>query len=253
MSESLSAYARQFLELMQKPDVDHIEGLSPAISIEQKTTSKQSALDRRHGHRDLRLSAPACLRASACPIRPRPAFPIESQTVSQMADRVLALEEGTRLFLLAPIVRGRKGEYRKEFAGASEEGLPARQGRREVLRDRRDARARQETQARHRSGGGPHRGEEGHRQPPARFHRDGAEPRRRSGDRANSPTKRKRTDAEADDDVVEIRLPGFRLHDSGDRAAAVLVQQSAWRLPRLRRARHAALFRSGADRARRNC
>ena len=70
--ESLSAYARQFLEMMQKPDVDHIDGLSPAISIEQKTTSQQPALDRRHGHRDLRLPAPACSRASACPTRRPP-------------------------------------------------------------------------------------------------------------------------------------------------------------------------------------
>ena len=71
--EILSAYARQFLELMQKPDVDSIDGLSPAISIEQKTTSQQPALDRRHGDRDLRLHAPALARASACPIRRRPA------------------------------------------------------------------------------------------------------------------------------------------------------------------------------------
>ena len=76
--ESLSAYARQFLELMQKPDVDSIEGLSPAISIEQKTTS-QSALDGRHGHRDLRLSAACCSRASACPSSPATGLPIEAR------------------------------------------------------------------------------------------------------------------------------------------------------------------------------
>jgi excinuclease ABC subunit A len=120
--ESLSAYARQFLELMQKPDVDHIEGLSPAISIEQKTTSKnpRSTVGTVTEIYDyLRL----LFARVGVPYSPATGLPIESQTVSQMADRVLALAEGTRLYLLAPIVRGRKGEYRKELAELQKKGF----------------------------------------------------------------------------------------------------------------------------------
>ncbi|MDE2110351.1 MAG: excinuclease ABC subunit UvrA [Alphaproteobacteria bacterium] len=120
--ESLSAYARQFLELMQKPDVDHIEGLSPAISIEQKTTSKnpRSTVGTVTEIYDyLRL----LFARVGVPYSPATGLPIESQTVSQMADRVLALPAGTRLYLNAPIVRGRKGEYRKEFAELQKKGF----------------------------------------------------------------------------------------------------------------------------------
>src|SRR5687768_7611886 len=113
--ESLSAYARQFLELMGKPDVDLIEGLSPAISIEQKTTSKNprstvGTVTEIHDY--LRL----LFARIGVPYSPATGLPIESQTVSQMVDRVMAMAEGTRLYLLSPIVRGRKGEYRKELA-----------------------------------------------------------------------------------------------------------------------------------------
>jgi excinuclease ABC subunit A len=120
--ESLSAYARQFLEMMQKPDVDHIEGLSPAIAIEQKTTSRnpRSTVGTVTEIYDyLRL----LYARVGVPYSPATGLPIESQTVSQMADRVLALDEGTRLFLLAPIVRGRKGEYRKELAELQKKGF----------------------------------------------------------------------------------------------------------------------------------
>jgi excinuclease ABC subunit A len=120
--ESLSAYARQFLELMQKPDVDHIEGLSPAISIEQKTTSKnpRSTVGTVTEIYDyLRL----LFARVGVPYSPATGLPIESQTVSQMADQILALEDGTRLFLLAPIVRGRKGEYRKELQELQKKGF----------------------------------------------------------------------------------------------------------------------------------
>src|SRR5579871_3655217 len=120
--ESLSAYARQFLEMMQKPDVDHIEGLSPAISIEQKTTSKnpRSTVGTVTEIYDyLRL----LYARVGVPYSPATGLPIESQTVSQMADRILALPEGTRLYLLAPIVRGRKGEYRKELAELLKKGF----------------------------------------------------------------------------------------------------------------------------------
>ncbi|MDE2133602.1 MAG: excinuclease ABC subunit UvrA [Alphaproteobacteria bacterium] len=120
--ESLSAYARQFLELMQKPDVDHIEGLSPAIAIEQKTTSKnpRSTVGTVTEIYDyLRL----LFARVGVPYSPATGLPIESQTVSQMADRVLALPAGTRLYLNAPIVRGRKGEYRKELADLQKKGF----------------------------------------------------------------------------------------------------------------------------------
>ena len=113
--ESLSAYARQFLEMMQKPDVDQIDGLSPAISIEQKTTSKNprstvGTVTEIHDYMRLLWAR------IGVPYSPATGLPIESQTVSQMVDRVLALPEGTRIYVLAPVVRGRKGEYKKELA-----------------------------------------------------------------------------------------------------------------------------------------
>jgi excinuclease ABC subunit A len=113
--ESLSAYARQFLELMAKPDMDSIEGLSPAISIEQKTTSKNprstvGTVTEIYDYMRLLWAR------VGVPYSPATGLPIESQTVSQMVDRLMALDDGSRLYLLAPVVRGRKGEYRKEFA-----------------------------------------------------------------------------------------------------------------------------------------
>ncbi|MBX3487945.1 excinuclease ABC subunit UvrA [Parvibaculum sp.] len=120
--ESLSAYARQFLEMMQKPDVDQIDGLSPAISIEQKTTSRnpRSTVGTVTEIYDYMRLLWARI---GVPYSPATGLPIESQTVSQMVDRVTALPEGTRLFLLAPIVRGRKGEYRKEFVELQKKGF----------------------------------------------------------------------------------------------------------------------------------
>jgi excinuclease ABC subunit A len=120
--ESLSAYARQFLEMMQKPDVDHIDGLSPAISIEQKTTSKnpRSTVGTVTEIYDyLRL----LFARVGVPYSPATGLPIESQTVSQMVDRVMEIPDGTRLFLLAPIARGRKGEFKKELAEFMKKGF----------------------------------------------------------------------------------------------------------------------------------
>jgi excinuclease ABC subunit A len=120
--ESLSAYARQFLELMQKPDVDSIEGLSPAISIEQKTTSRnpRSTVGTVTEVYDyLRL----LFARVGVPYSPATGLPIESQTVSQMVDRIKTMPEGTRLYLMAPIVRGRKGEYRKDLAELQKKGF----------------------------------------------------------------------------------------------------------------------------------
>ncbi|WP_377809389.1 excinuclease ABC subunit UvrA [Azospirillum sp. A29] len=120
--ESLSAYARQFLELMQKPDVDSIEGLSPAISIEQKTTSKNprstvGTVTEIYDYMRLLWAR------VGIPYSPATGLPIESQTVSQMVDRILGMTEGTRLLLLAPFVRGRKGEYKKEIQDLRKRGF----------------------------------------------------------------------------------------------------------------------------------
>ncbi|WP_205480382.1 excinuclease ABC subunit UvrA [Sphingomonas arenae] len=112
--ESLSAYARQFLEMMQKPDVEHIDGLSPAISIEQKTTSRNprstvATVTEIYDYMRLLWAR------VGVPYSPATGEPIQAQQVSQMVDRVMALPEGSRHYLLAPVVRGRKGEYRKEL------------------------------------------------------------------------------------------------------------------------------------------
>ena len=120
--ESLSAYARQFLEQMGKPDVDSIEGLSPAISIEQKTTSRNprstvGTVTEIHDYMRLLWAR------VGVPYSPATGLPIEAQTISQMVDRVMAMKEGTRLLLLAPVVRDRKGEYRKELAEFQRKGF----------------------------------------------------------------------------------------------------------------------------------
>ena len=120
--ESLSAYARQFLELMQKPDIDSIEGLSPAISIEQKTTSKNprstvGTVTEIYDYMRLLWAR------VGVPYSPATGKPITSQTVSEIVDRILAMGDGTKLYILAPIVRGRKGEYRKEFKELQAKGF----------------------------------------------------------------------------------------------------------------------------------
>ena len=120
--ESLSAYARQFLELMQKPDVDSIEGLSPAISIEQKTTSRNprstvGTVTEIYDYMRLLYSR------VGTPYSPETGLPIEAQTISQMVDRVLDLPEGTRIYLISPVVRGKKGEFKKEIEDLGKRGF----------------------------------------------------------------------------------------------------------------------------------
>ncbi len=120
--ESLSAYARQFLDMMQKPDVDHISGLSPAISIEQKTTSKNprstvGTVTEIYDYMRLLFAR------AGTPYSPATGKPIEAQQVQDMVDRIMAMEEGTRAYLLAPIIRDRKGEYRKEFLELRKQGF----------------------------------------------------------------------------------------------------------------------------------
>ncbi|QFU08963.1 UvrABC system protein A [Rhodobacteraceae bacterium THAF1] len=120
--ESLSAYARQFLDMMEKPDVDHISGLSPAISIEQKTTSKNprstvGTVTEIYDYMRLLFAR------AGTPYSPATGQPIEAQQVQDMVDTVMKMEEGTRGFLLAPIIRDRKGEYRKEFLELRKQGF----------------------------------------------------------------------------------------------------------------------------------
>jgi len=120
--ESLSAYARQFLDMMQKPDVDHISGLSPAISIEQKTTSKNprstvGTVTEIYDYMRLLFAR------VGTPYSPATGLAIEAQQISEMVDRVMTMEEGTRAYLLAPIVRDRKGEYKKEFQDLKKQGF----------------------------------------------------------------------------------------------------------------------------------
>ncbi|MEM8654766.1 MAG: excinuclease ABC subunit UvrA [Pseudomonadota bacterium] len=120
--ESLSAYARQFLDMMQKPDVDHISGLSPAISIEQKTTSKNprstvGTVTEIYDYMRLLFAR------VGTPYSPATGKPIEAQQVQDMVDRIMTMEEGTRAYLLAPIIRDRKGEYRKEFLELRKQGF----------------------------------------------------------------------------------------------------------------------------------
>ncbi|MCX7565187.1 excinuclease ABC subunit UvrA [Sulfitobacter sp. F26169L] len=120
--ESLSAYARQFLDMMQKPDVDHISGLSPAISIEQKTTSKNprstvGTVTEIYDYMRLLFAR------VGTPYSPATGKPIEAQQVQDMVDRIMGMEEGTRAYLLAPIIRDRKGEYRKEFLELRKSGF----------------------------------------------------------------------------------------------------------------------------------
>ncbi len=119
--ESLSAYARQFLDIMQKPDVDLIEGLSPAISIEQKTTSKNprstvGTITEIYDYMRLLWAR------AGTPYSPTTGLPIISQTVSQMTDKMMKFDDGTRIYLLAPIIRGRKGEYKKELINLQAQG-----------------------------------------------------------------------------------------------------------------------------------
>ena len=241
--ESLSAYARQFLELMQKPDVDLITGLSPAISIEQKTTSKNprstvATVTEIYDYMRLLWAR------VGIPYSPATGLPIEAQTVSQMVDRLLAMPEGTRLYLLAPIVRGRKGEYRKEFADLLRQGfqrvkvdgelhdldaVPALDKKRkheiEVVVDRVVT-------------------------APDLAQRLAESIETALGLADGLVRRRERRHRRAPDHVGQVRLPGLGLHPARDRAAAVLVQQSLRRLPGLRRPGQEDADGPRADRAR---
>ena len=177
-SRSLSAYARQFLEMMQKPDVDQIDGLSPAISIEQKTTSRNprstvGTVTEIYDYMRLLFAR------VGVPYSPATGLPIESQT-GQPDGRPRAGAARGHAPLPAGADRARPQGRVPQGAGRADEArLPARQDRRHLPRDRRGPGARQEAQARHRGGGRPHRGRRRHRRPPRRFLPDRARTRRR--------------------------------------------------------------------------
>ncbi len=158
--ESLSAYARQFLQMMEKPDVDSIDGLSPAISIDQKTTSRnpRSTVGTVTEIYDYLRLLYARVGRPHCPICGRP---IAGQSLDQIVEQVLALPEGTKFTVDAPIVRGRKGEFRDVLEELRRDGLHARQGRRRAAAARGGDRPRQEVQAHHRGRGRPPRDEGG--------------------------------------------------------------------------------------------
>ncbi len=299
--ESLSAYARQFLEMMQKPDVDQIDGLSPAISIEQKTTSKNprstvGTVTEIYDYMRLLWAR------VGVPYSPATGLPIESQT--DFADgRPRAGAAGRHAHLRAGAGRARpQGRIPQGTRRVPAQGLPARQDRRRVLRDRRGQAARQEIHPRHRRGGRPPggaratsargwricssnasssptgwrwsscrcdalrrhlprlRGRDGRGRGVARRKTPPPQPSPASGEGAGGGSAKATklaaaaaSDARADL-LGEIRLPGLRLHHSGDRAAAVLVQQPVRRLPGMRRARRRAAHRrrSGHPRPRRH-
>ena len=231
--ESLSAYARQFLEMMQKPDVDQIDGLSPAIAIEQKTTSKNprstvGTVTEIHDYMRLLWAR------VGIPYSPATGLPIESQTVSQMVDRVLALPERTRLYLLAPVVRGRKGEYRKEIADYMKRGFqrlkidgqfyeiadapPLDKKFKhdiEVVVDRIVVRPDMAARL-------------------AESFETALELADGLAVAEFADTAEGESEPQADSLLVQVRLSGLRLHHLRDRAEAVLVQQSVRRLPGLR-------------------
>ncbi len=236
--ESLSAYARQFLSMMEKPDVDHIEGLSPAISIEQKSTShnpRSTVGTVTEIYDYLRL----LYARAGIPRCPDHGEPLEAQNVSQMVDSVLALPEGTKVMLLAPVVQARKGEYKAQLDELKSQGFlraridgkvvelddpPALDKRKkhsiEVVIDR--LAVKPDIQLRL-----------------AESLRDRAEHgRRRRADRAHGSAEEGATRV-----LEQVRVPDLRLQHPGARAASVLVQQPEWRLPRLRRPRRAHVLR----------
>ena len=255
--EFLCAYARQFLEMMQKPDVEHIDGLSPAISIEQKTTSRNprstvATVTEIYDYMRLLWAR------VGIPYSPATGLPIEAQQVSQMVDRVMRLPDGSRHY---PARAGRPRPQGRVPQGArrvAEGGLHPRPHRRRVLRHRGRAGARQEVQARHRGRRRPHRRPRRHRAAPRRQLRDRAEagrrprlprPRRPAGGERTAVGHEARLRRPRPHRLFrEVRLPRQRLHHRRDRAAAVQLQRSAGRLPRLRRPRREAGVRRGPRR-----
>ena len=229
--ESLSAYARQFLQLMEKPDVDLIEGLSPAISIEQKATShnpRSTVGTVTEIHDYLRLLF-ARVGDPYCPNHPE--IKLEAQTISQMVDATLALPLDTRLMILAPVVVNRKGEHARVVHRIAGQGFCALAHRRQGLRNRRDPQTRQDHQTYRRSGRRPAESEPRVQATPGRIVRDRAARGRRAG--AHGRIGRRQDAGQGTPVLGQVRLPGVQLFAAGTRAAAVFVQQSDGRVPDL--------------------
>ena len=238
--ERLSAYARQFLQLMDKPDVDLIEGLSPAISIEQKATSHNprstvGTVTEIHDYLRLlyaRVGTPYC---------PDHGVPLHAQTVSQMVDTVLALPEDTRLMILAPLARERKGEFTDVFAEMQAQGYVRFRVDGQVLEVDAPAEAEEDREARHRRRDRPVQGQAG---------RASSGWRRASRRPCGWPTaapSRWKWRAEGARVHQQVRLPDLPLRDQRARTASVHVQQPDGRLPRLRRHRHVGFFDPSAS------
>ena len=239
--ESLSAYARQFLQMMEKPDVDSIDGLSPAISIDQKTTSRnpRSTVGTVTEIYDYLRLLYARAGRPHCPICGRP---IAGQSVDSIVEQILALPEGTRFTVNAPVVRDRKGEYRDLFESLRNEGLHPGQGRRRAAPARGAAGARQEVQAHDRGRGRP----ADHARRPA----VAAHPIRGDGGRAGRGARRggSRRRRGVVHVLGAVRVPRARRLAARAPAEDLLVQLAARRVPALHRARLAAGDRPGPAR-----
>ncbi len=222
--ESLSAYARQFLDQMHKPDVDSIEGLSPAISIEQKTGSRNprstvGTATEIYDYLRLLWARVGAVHCWNCGQR------IESQSIQQMVDQVMEFAEGERFSVLAPVVRDKKGDFADAAGQAAPGWLRARQHRRRPARAGRAAHALENGRPHHRGVRRP-AGQEG-RHPPAagRFDRAGGQAGRGRGEDLAAGRRRPAVQR-------EVRLPDLRDQLPGDHAAPVLVQQPGRRLSR---------------------
>ena len=240
--ESLSAYARQFLQMMEKPDVDSIDGLSPAISIDQKTTSRnpRSTVGTVTEIYDYLRLLYARVGRPHCPVCGRP---IAGQSQEAIVDQILRLPEGTRFTVNAPVVARPQGRVPRGLRGAARRGLHAREGRRRAAAARGADRARQEVQAHDRGGRRPARDEARPPQPAGAVGRDGGGAR---GGARRDRRDRRRVDAL----LGELRLPRARRLARRAPAARLLVQLTARRLPALHRARLAAGDRPGPARPR---
>jgi hypothetical protein len=220
--ETLSTYARQFLDQMERPDVDSIDGLSPAISIEQKTTSRSprstvGTITEIYDYLRLLYSS---IGVPHCPVCGNE---ISRQTTEQILQHVLALKPDDRIMVMAPVVRGRKGEYKKDLEKLARQGFRARPHRRRAALARRRDPARQAAQPHHRSGGGPAAGEAGHREAPGGVHRN----RHQAGQRAGADRGGERRGAAV---FAEAGLHGMRHQRPATGAALVFVQQPVRRL-----------------------
>ena len=245
--ESLSAYARQFLEQMEKPDVDSIDGLSPAISIEQKTTSRNPALDRRHHHRNLRLPAPA--------LRPRrPRLLLQLRPRNHAAER--PANRRSNHGMARRLAHSRARANRPRSQGRVSQGalrdearrLRARQDRRQAPRTRRGAGPQQESAPHHRGDGRSARHPQGHREAPVGLARGRVQVRPGP---AQGRAPGRAQERERDLFQPALRLRRLRNFVSGNRAADVLLQQPARRLHRVLGYRFDHVFRSRAGRAER--